>query len=152
MDIVDFYPNTKVSDGEITIAANVAPTLRDICLTFSRIIHDNLYITTPLGCYKVPGVYGIGLVHSGEVCDLQWASVEERAFNSLLQRGIAPTFVARMIDDYFLVLEGSEHSKAQVVSQLQMADPDRPLPRWLILIDLSRSIAAIDRSTTSISL
>ena len=76
LDIVDFYPNTREKDRENVIRTHIPAELVDICIAASRLIHSSIYVLTPCGIYKLDGRYGIGLAHSGEVCDLDWARVE----------------------------------------------------------------------------
>ena len=51
------------------------------------------------------GGYGIGITHSGEMCDLNQSRVEQRVFAMLAHFLLYPSFLGRLVDDYFLVLE-----------------------------------------------
>jgi hypothetical protein len=72
-----------VSEGEKTISKNVDPTLRELCTEASQLIHESIYIATPSGIHKLEGRYGIGLGHSGEVCDLEWSQNEQEVIAAL---------------------------------------------------------------------
>ena len=125
-DIVDFYPNTKVSGGEETIKKCAPPNLVGLCIEASRLIHSSLYVITPLGCYQLDGRYSIGLGHAAEVCDLDWHFVEQRVFQNLTEAQQA-AFWCREIDDYFFVLEGLIEDREAFIAALKSADPDRPI-------------------------
>ena len=128
-DIVDFYPSTKEADGENVISHFLPHGLVDVCLQASRLIHQSIYISTPCGIYKLDGRYGIGLAHSGEICDLDWSLVEQKALSSIPADQLAITlpFWERLVDDYFMVLQGSPELRQAVVQTIKTADPDRPL-------------------------
>jgi hypothetical protein len=127
MDIVDFYPNTDTASGRITVGLYSPPDLRRVMLAFSDVIHGTLYQWTPEGLVRVADRYGIGLCHSGEVCDLNWADVEQRVLHELEVQGIKPSFWSRMVDDYFMALTGTEQQKLTVIQAFRTADSKRPI-------------------------
>ena len=127
IDIVDFYPNTDPADGRKTIEKYAPEEYRELMLTFSDLVHGTLYQWTPDGLVKVADKYGIGLGHSGEVCDLNWADVEQRILQKLRQIGIHIYFWKRMVDDYFIALTGTEAEKLTVINSFRTADPNRPV-------------------------
>ena len=129
MDIVDFYPNTKVSDGEEVIKNHIPTELVDACIRASRLIHKSIYVLTPCGIYKLDGRYGIGLAHSGEVCDLDWSRVEQSVLGTLPPETvqISLPFWARAVDDYFMILQGPTEYRNAILDAFKEADPDRPL-------------------------
>ena len=127
-DIEEFYPNTRVSEGEKTISKNVDPTLRELCTEASQLIHESIYIATPSGIHKLEGRYGIGLGHSGEVCDLEWSQNEQEVIAALtVAQTAALSFWCRSTDDYLMVLEGPVEHRLAVINAFKAKDPDRPL-------------------------
>jgi hypothetical protein len=127
IDVVDFYPNTDPVDGRKTIEKYAPVEYKELMLSFSDLIHGTLYQWTPDGLVKVADRYGIGQGHSGEVCDLNWADIEQGIIQKLNSLGIEIRFWKRMVDDYFIALTGSEPEKLAVISAFQTADPKRPV-------------------------
>jgi hypothetical protein len=127
-DIEEFYTNTLVSEGEKTISKNVDPALSDLCTDASQLIHKSIYISTPSGTHKLECRYGIGLGHSGEVCDLEWAEKEQQITAELtVEQTAALSFWCRSTDDYCMVLEGPMEHRIGVINAFRTKDPTRPL-------------------------
>ena len=126
-DVVDFYPGTDPSEGDDVIRTHIHPTLTTLCLKVAKLIHDSIKFQTPLGCFDMSGGYGIGIAHSGEMCDLYWASIEQRVFATLALAHLKTAFWGRLVDDYFLVLEGPIADRLKIIEALKTADPKRPL-------------------------
>ena len=78
---------------------------------------------------KLDGRYGIGLAHSGEICDLDWSLVEQKALSAIPpdQLAISLPFWGRLVDDYFMVLQGPVEYRLAILQAIKTADPDRPL-------------------------
>ena len=127
LDITDFYPNTTVAQGREVMKAHLAHEIATLCLEFSDIIHDSLVVKTPIGTYKLPDRYGIGLVHSCEICDLYWAIVEARVLDRLKQCGLTPLFYGRMIDDCIMILDCTDSELEFILKQFKEADPTEPV-------------------------
>lgn len=129
MDVEKFFPNTVVDpNGENVLRTYMPPELRDLSIRMSRLIHNTLYLLTPIGLYKIPGTCGIGMDYSREVCDLDRATVEQRvlrAFSHSVRICIA--LWGRLVDDYFFALTGSEAEKQEIINAFATADPKRPL-------------------------
>ena len=118
MDITDFYPNTTVPEGESAINRQLPPDIAAICIKFSNLIHKTLYVQTPVGWYLLPERYGIGLVHSGEVCDLVWSDTEQNTLQSLeREESIAPLFYGRMKDDVLMFLDCTDSELETVLNR-----------------------------------
>ena len=128
-DVVEFYPNTKEANGESVIKQFIPSELTDICLKASRLIHRSIYVVTPLGVHKLDGRYGIGLAHSGEICDLDWSCVEQRVLASLPHDAIiiGLPFWGRLVDDYMMVMQGPIPVRMMIIEAFKAADPGRPL-------------------------
>ena len=90
--------------------------------------------------------YGTGITHSGEVCDLNPSRVEQRVFAMLAQLLLQPSFWGRLVDDYFLVLEGPIADRLKIIDAMEKADPKRPLK----VQTSSQSIDFLDVLTTGI--
>ena len=127
IDIIDFYPNTDPREGRKTIDKYAPDKYRELMLAFSDLVHGSLYQWTPDGLVKVANRYGIGLGHSGEVCDLNWADTEQHILAKLKQIDIHIYFWRRMVDDYFIALIGTEAEKQTIIDAFRTADPNRPV-------------------------
>jgi hypothetical protein len=57
-----------------------------------KMIQGSIKFLTPIGCFDMSGGYGIGITHSGGVCDLNHSRVEERVFAMLAQLLLHPSF------------------------------------------------------------
>ena len=126
-DVVEFYPNTHVSRGDEVIRKHIPAHLVQLCLSVAELIHDSIRVLTPVGCFEMDQGYGIGLGHSGEICDLDWASVEPRVFAALASLLLSPAFWGRLVDDYLLALDGPVEERLQIIQALKDADPKRSL-------------------------
>ena len=125
LDIVDFYPQTTVLEGEAIIKQHLTPEIADLCVRFSTLIHDTMYLETPIGWYRAPDRYGIGFAHSGEVCDLVWANVEATVLPAISALGIDLQFYGRMVDDCLLVVDCTLPLVHQMIHLFQTADPNK---------------------------
>jgi hypothetical protein len=126
-DVVEFYPNTDPAEGDGVILDHIPPELVQLCLSVAKLIHQSIKVITPLGCFDMSGGYGIGLAHSGEMCDLNWAKLEQTIFAALAQLNLFAAFWGRLVDDYFLVLDGPIADRHKIIDALKRADPKRPL-------------------------
>jgi hypothetical protein len=126
-DVVDFYPNTDPVEGDEVIKKHISPELVPLCLEVAKLIQNSIKFLTPIGCFDMSGGYGIGITHSGEVCDLNQSRVEQRVFAMLAQLLLHPSFWGRLVDDYFLVLEGPIADRLKIIDAMEKADPKRPL-------------------------
>ena len=128
MDITDFYPNTTVPEGEEAMNRHLPPETAAVCTSFSKLIHETLYVQTPIGWYLLPKRYGIGLVHSGEVCDIVQSHTEQRTLQTLEScENIIPLFYGRMKDDVLMILDCTERQLDIVIEHFQTADPNKPV-------------------------
>ena len=126
-DVVDFYPNAHVSRGDDVIRNHIPNQLVQLCLNVAKLIHESIRVLTPVGCFAMDQGYGIGLGHSGEICDLDWAAVEQRVFAELALALLFPAFWGRLVDDYLLILDGPIEGRLKIIQALKDADPKRPL-------------------------
>jgi hypothetical protein len=126
-DVVEFYPNTDPAEGDDVIRDHTTPELVQLCLGVAKLIHQSIKVITPLGCFDMSGGYGIGLAHSGEMCDLNWARPEQMIFAALAQLNLFAAFRGRLVDDYFLALDGPIADRLKIIDALKRADPKRPL-------------------------
>ena len=128
MDITEFYPNTTVPEGEEAMNRHLPPETAAVCTSFSKLIHETLYVQTPIGRYLLPKRYGIGLVHSGEVCDLVQSHTEQRTLQKLEScENISPLFYGRMKDDVLMILDCTDKQLDTVIEQFHTADPNKPV-------------------------
>ena len=74
----------------------------------SRVVHDTLYLLTPIGLYKIPGFYGI-IGGTTEQRVLQFISTASAV-------GICIALWGRLVDDYFEALTGIESEKQEIIT------------------------------------
>ena len=128
IDVTDFYPNTATPDGEAVMERHLEPSTASLCVEFSRIIHDSMVVSTPVGSFKVPDSYGIGFGHSAEVCDLNYADTVETPVLTLLNtEGIVPDFYGRMIDDIIMIIDCTDAEVDRIEHLFQTTDPSKPV-------------------------
>ena len=128
MDITDFYPNTTVPEGEGAMNRHLPPDIAAVCIKFSNLIHKTLYVQTPVGWYLLPERYGIGLVHSGEACDLVWSHTEQSTLLALeREENIVPVFYGRIKDDVVMFLDCTDNEMETVIERFGTADPNKPI-------------------------
>ena len=128
IDVTDFYPNTATPDGEAVMERHLEPSTASLCVEFSRIIHDSMVVSTPVGSFKVPDSYGIGFGHSAEVCDLNYADTVEAPVLALLNtEGIVPDFYGRMIDDIIMIIDCTDAEVDRIEHLFQTTDPSKPV-------------------------
>ena len=107
---------------------HLPPETVAVCTSFSKLIHETLYVQTLIGWYLLPKRYGIGLVHSGEVCDLVQSHTEQRTLQKLEScEDISPLFYGRMKDDVLMILDCTDKQLDTVIEQFQTADPNKPV-------------------------
>jgi hypothetical protein len=128
IDVTDFYPNTNTSDGERVMQKHLTTDQAELCVDFSRQIHQSMVVSTPVGSYKVPDSYGIGFGHSAEVCDLNYSdTVEQLILPVLHSEGIIPDFYGRMIDDIIMIIDCTDTEVERIEHLFQTTDPSKPV-------------------------
>lgn len=92
-------------------------------------VTNNVYFKSAIGTFHhmVKG-YGIGLDHSREVTDLEWACREAQWLQLLTATGLPlPHINLRMVDDGFIAIYCTEEEHTASIALLQSIDPRRTL-------------------------
>ena len=146
-DIKNFYPtsereNCRDAVSEKLTEFNYSPEFNAAIMDLEQWITKNVVFCVPTEpgkdgymYFRMSGGYGIGLGHSREMTDIEWARREEKMMSERRRLGKKlPTISLRMVDDGFFTFAGTPTELEDYKADLQAMDPSR-----LLTFEVSRS-------------